>query len=99
ARVAAWNGLVCNTNGIRRVFMNRRCKWLIYNCQNLKYKEGTGQIDEPTVKDIEKDPKQKFTKHIWDAASYLVEKYDPITLKIKTERPKVIVPKGLTFGV
>lgn len=96
-RVAAWNAMVCNTDGVRRVFVNPRCRWLIWNCNNLKYKEGTGIIDEPTVKDIEKDRKLKFTKHIWDAASYLVEKYDPIILKAKREDSKVIVPKGLKF--
>jgi len=94
-RVAAWNAAVCNTTGVRRVFINPKCKWLIWNCQNLKYKEGTGQIDEPTVKDIEKNPKSKFTKHIWDAASYLVEKYDPIVLKSTTTGPAVTVPNAL----
>lgn len=95
SRVAAWNGLVCNTNGIRRVFINPKCKWLIWNCQNLKYKEGSGVIDEPTAKDIEKNRNVKFTKHIWDAASYLVEKYDPIVLATGKKERSVTVPKAL----
>lgn len=95
ARVNAWNGMVCNTNGIRRVFINPKCKWLLWNCQNLKYKEGSGVIDEPTVKDIEKNPKSKFTKHVWDAASYLVEKYDPIILTNAKPGPSTSVPSAL----
>lgn len=95
-RTAAWNSMVCNTNGIRRVFVNPKCKWLIHNLQNLRYKEGTSQIDEPTLKDIEKDKKLKFTKHIWDAASYLVEKYDPVVLRPSNEkRDSVVVPNAL----
>lgn len=95
-RVAAWNAAVCNTNGIRRVFISLRCKWLIWNCNNLRYKEGTGIIEEPNTNDIKQNAKLKFTKHVWDAASYLVEKYDPIVLKpSQANRNPVIVPNAL----
>lgn len=96
SRVSAWNAMVCNKDGIRRVFINPRCKRLIWNCGNLKYKEGTGIIEEPTAEEIRKDPKLKFTKHIWDAASYLVEKYDPIMLQSPNgNRDSVTVPNAL----
>ncbi len=95
-RVSAWNAMMCNTNGVRRIFINPRCKWLISNLESLKYKDGTGAIDTPTVNDIKKDKNQKFMGHIFDAASYLVEKYDPIQLKPPgNKRPSVIVPKAL----
>lgn len=94
-RVAAWNAMVCNTNGVRRLFINPRCKWLISNCYNLKYKEGTSQIDEPTVKDIEKDHKKKFVKHVWDGASYPIERYDPVVLKMNKVEQSVTVPNAL----
>jgi phage terminase large subunit len=94
-RVAAWNGAVCDTNGVRKVFMDPRCKWLINNCQNLRYKEGTSEIYEPTQVEIRNDPKKKFIKHIFDAASYLVEKYDPIIRKSVDNRSAVIVPKAI----
>lgn len=96
-RVAAWNAMMCNTTGVRRIFINPRCKWLISNLQNLRYKEGTGEIEEPTAKEIQKDPKKKFIKHIFDAASYLVEKYDPIILQSAKEEPAVMVPSALKF--
>lgn len=78
-RTDAWNGKVCNNYGVRKVKVNRRCKWLIWNCENLRFKEGTSEIWEPTKVQIEQDAKLKFTKHVWDAASYLVDRYDPIT--------------------
>jgi len=87
ARTAAWNSMVCNSAGVRRVKVHPRCKWLIWNCQNLHYraKSDGGTIWEPTENDIKKDPKAKFTKHIWDAASYLIERYDPIEIEMHDE--------------
>ena len=79
-RTAVWNAMVCNQEGVRRVKVDPRCKWLIDNCENLRYIEGTSQIYEPTARAIQSDRNLKFTKHIWDAASYLVERYDPIKL-------------------
>lgn len=96
-RVAAWNGLMCNTTGVRRIYINPRCKWLINNLENLRYKEGTGVIEEPTANDIKNDPKKKFVKHIFDAASYLVEKYDPVIPKAAKDEPCVTVPAALKF--
>jgi PBSX family phage terminase large subunit len=81
-RVAAWNAMVCNSEGIVRVKVNPKCKWLIHNCDNLKFIEGTSKIWVPTPHDISKDPKSKFLGHIFDAASYLIERYYPIVLKV-----------------
>ena len=89
-RTAAWNGMVCNSQGVRRVKVSSKCKWLIHNCQNLRYITGSKVIWEPTIKQIEADPKLKFTKHVWDAASYLVERYDPIKLAVaEHKKPRV----------
>jgi hypothetical protein len=33
------------------------------------------------LRQIEANPKLKFVKHIWDAASYLVMRYNPIVLQ------------------
>lgn len=94
-RIAAWNAQVCNTNGVRRVFINPRCEQLIRNLKNLKYKEGESVIESPTSNEIKKDPKKKFIGHIFDAASYLVEKYDPIVREVEKKSNGVIVPKAL----
>jgi PBSX family phage terminase large subunit len=79
-RTQAWNALTANTEGVRRIKINPRCKWLIDNCRNLRYVPGASEIWEPTRKQIEADSKLKFVKHVWDAASYLTYRYDPIKL-------------------
>jgi hypothetical protein len=98
-RTAAWNGMVCNKEGIRRVFANKeKCKHLIRNCRDLKYLEGSSTIYEPTQHEIKKDRNLKFIKHVWDAASYLVEKYDPVRLNVKQKDNKPII-RPLAFGI
>ena len=75
-RVAAFNAKVKNTNGTRNLFISPKCKWLIYNMFNLKFKEGTGIIDIPNHYQIKtQDRELKFLSHPFDAASYLVEYY------------------------
>jgi len=77
-RVEAFNAKIMNANGETFIYINPRCKHLIANLENLHWVEGTSDIWEPTVKEIEKDRQLKYTKHIYDAASYIVEYYDPI---------------------
>jgi PBSX family phage terminase large subunit len=90
-RVAAWNAMVRNSAGVVRVKVHPRCKWLIYNCENLKYIDGSDVIWEPSQRLIQQDANLKYTKHVWDAASYLVERYDPIKLEVPaTKKPKMI---------
>ncbi len=82
-RVHAFNQLVLGNDGIRRWFCHPRCKWLIDNIKNLKYKEGTGLIDLPSPSKILADRDLKFQGHIFDAASYQAEFYHPISVKSK----------------
>jgi hypothetical protein len=98
SRIAAWNAFVCNNQGVRRIKVNPACKRLIENCEALSYIPGTSDIRIPTVRQIERNPEQKFVKHIFDAASYLVERYDPIRLEAPiqnnyTLRYKPFTPK------
>lgn len=94
-RIAAWNSMVCNTNGVRRVFINPRCKHLVRNLKSLKYKEGTSQVDVPTGNDIKKDPSKKFVEHPFDAASYLIEKYDPVVTRRDKKSTGLVIPNAL----
>jgi PBSX family phage terminase large subunit len=80
-RVATWNAMLCDGKQIRRIKIHPRCRHLIQNCENLAYLPGTSHIKEPTLRQIEANPKLKFVKHIWDAASYLVMRYNPIVLQ------------------
>jgi len=75
-RVAAFNAKVKNANGRINLYISPKCKWLIYNMYNLKFKEGTGIIDIPNHYQITSQDKElKFLSHPFDAASYLVEYY------------------------
>ena len=77
-RIAAWNAKILGGDGERKLFINKKCDKLIYNCYNLKYKEGTSIVDVPTYSQIANDRQLKFLEHPFDAASYLVEYYFPI---------------------
>ncbi len=75
-RVAAFNAKVRNSEGIPSLFIDpRRCKWLLHNINNLKFKAGTSIIDIPSHYQIKHEHTNKFLSHIFDAASYLTEYY------------------------
>ena len=80
-RVAAWNAKMRNNNGDVGIYISKKCKWLLYNINNLKYKEGTSLIDTPSHHQIKNDRQSKFLGHIFDAASYIIEYYYPIGIK------------------
>ena len=78
SRIAAWNNKILSNSGEREIIISPKCKWLIYNCENLKYKEGTIRIDVPAIKQIKQDKNLKYLTHPFDAASYLVDFYFPL---------------------
>lgn len=77
-RIQAFNARIKNARGERHVFIDKRCKWLLYNMYNLSFKEGTSIVDVPTLKQIKTEREKKFLEHPFDAASYLVEYFYPI---------------------
>lgn len=80
SRIAAWNGKVRNSDGVVGVFVSSKCRWLLYNIRNLKYKPGTSILDLPTIQQNKSNRDVKFLGHIFDAASYLVDFYWPVRL-------------------
>lgn len=78
ARVNAFNKQVLTYDGNRNVLVHPRCKWLIYNMKNLRYKEGTNIIDEATPSQIADDDAKLYLGHIFDAVSYMVEFFKPV---------------------
>lgn len=85
-RIAAFNAMVCNSKGERRLFVDKKCKQFLNNIYNLKYKVGTDIVDVPTYAQIKSDNSLKFIEHPFDAGSYLVEYYFPIKVeKIKKQ--------------
>lgn len=74
-RFEAFNNLVKRYDGEICFYISDNCKWTIYNIENAKFKEGTKEVDEPTVSAIQKDSKLKFMIHPLDAVSYPAEFY------------------------
>ncbi len=79
-RIMAFNSKVHNANGDICVYVDPKCEKLLYNIYNLRYIEGSSQIDLPTYTQIKQARELKFLGHPMDAASYLVEYYWPITI-------------------
>lgn len=77
-RIAAWNSRIRNAKNEVGVYVDPKCKWLLYNIGSLKYKEGSSLIDAPSLYAIRKNRELKFLVHPFDAASYLVDFYWPI---------------------
>lgn len=77
-RVAAFCSMIKSMDGQRRILIDSKCEKLIYNLENLKYREGGSAIDIPTYWAIKNNKELKFLSHPFDAASYLVEYYYPI---------------------
>lgn len=78
-RIAAFNCLVKTFKGARRLYIDPKCEKLLYNINNLSYREGTSILDLPAFYKIHQNPEVKFLGHPFDAASYLVEYYFPIS--------------------
>lgn len=99
-RVAAWNAAVKNSNNVRSVFIDPRCTWLIFNCENLKFVVGSSVIWAPTRAQIEQNRNFKFIGHIFDAASYLVWRYSPIKADDEARKPPPAIRAvtGSRFG-
>ena len=74
-RINAFNERVKTRNGIINIYVDPKCEKLIYNIDNLKFKEGSSKIAIPTFKEIERESDLKYLGHPFDAASYLVEYY------------------------
>ncbi len=86
SRISAFNARVKNYSNEIHLFVDPKCKWLLYNIYNLGFKEGTSIVDVPTITQIRRDRKLKFLEHPFDAASYLVEYYWRIKTELKGEK-------------
>lgn len=77
-RVNAFNRLIRGEDGQKRFFVHPRCRWVIENLKQLRYKEGGGAFDLPSFQQIKMDREAKFMGHIFDAVSYVAEYYWPV---------------------
>ena len=87
-RIMCWNNMILTYDGKRNIIIDPKCKWLLHNMFNLKYKEGTDIIDLPTHTRLRENKEEKFLMHIFDAASYLVEYYYPLKIEDYEEKAR-----------
>lgn len=67
-RINAVNSRLCDSKGIRRLFVTKRCKYTIEALERQTYKEGTTQPDKDSGYD-----------HMNDALGYMVDYLFPVT--------------------
>lgn len=91
-RVATFNSKVRNKDGEPEIFIDPKCEWIIYNCENLKKIPGSNKFKEYTPLQILKNPKWKFLAHPFDAISYMIFQYWHIgrVYKDEPQKPKTI---------
>ena len=77
-RITAFNSKIRAASDDIGVYISPNCEKLLYNINNLKYKEGTSSLDLPSHYQLKQQPELKFLGHAFDAASYLVEFYWPL---------------------
>lgn len=80
-RIASFNRMVKDYKGVRRIFISPKCKEVLYNVYNLKYKTGSDEVDVPSYSAIKTDRRLKFLEHPFDAISYLVEYFYPLRIE------------------
>lgn len=77
-RIACFNELVLDIHGVRHIFVDPTCRWILYNIKNCLRKIGSTEFDVPTQAQINANPELKFLFHMLDAITYLPYRYNPI---------------------
>lgn len=75
-RFAATNARICDGEGNRHIFMDSKCKHLIYDLQTRAFKPGTREADDSN----------RDQGHPTDALGYFCHKRFPLLLKIPNKR-------------
>lgn len=75
-RINSFNARLCNSDGIRHLFIDPKCKYTIESLEKYCYKEGT-QI-----------PDKGQWDHMFDAASYCIDYMFPIKRDIVPQAPQ-----------
>ena len=76
-RINAVNSRLCDSTGIRRLYISNRCKYTLEGLERHTYKEGTVQPDKDSGYD-----------HMMDALGYMVDYMFPVRRDIKPEMPQ-----------
>ena len=73
-RINAVNSRLCNSSGIRQLFIDPKCKYTIEGLERQTYKEGTSQPDKESGYD-----------HMMDALGYMVDYLFPVRRAVDPE--------------
>ena len=76
-RINAVNSRLCDSTGVRRLYISNRCKYTLEGLERHTYKEGTVQPDKDSGYD-----------HMMDALGYMVDYIFPVSRNIKPELPQ-----------
>lgn len=69
-RLAVLRGLIRNAKGVRKLFVDSSCEWLLYNFEECKNNLANAGLKLPTDSEIQNDDKKRFLIHPIDAISY-----------------------------
>ena len=78
-RINAVNSRLCDTIGIRRLFIDPKCKYTIEGLERQTYKEGSSQPDKESGYD-----------HMNDALGYMIDYLFPVRRDVD---PELLIPK------
>jgi hypothetical protein len=78
-RINAVNSRLCDSTGIRRLYIDSKCKYTIEGLERQVYKEGTSQPDKDGGYD-----------HMNDALGYMVDYLFPVRKDID---PELLIPQ------
>lgn len=81
-RFATTNARICSGDGVRHVFIDKRCEHLILDLETRGYKPGTREADD-----------SGDTGHPTDALGYVLHKKFPLRLEMTTTTPTIIFTK------
>lgn len=77
-RIQCWNQRIYDSNQEHHIFINKECKWLLYNIENLETEEGGSRPKKISTGKLKSDSKAKYLSHPIDAVTYPVCLYYPI---------------------
>lgn len=69
-RLSLVRGLIRNAKGVKRIYVDGSCKWLLYNFEEAKNNLGNGGLHIPTDGEIQNNPDMLYMVHPIDAVTY-----------------------------
>jgi len=84
-RINAVNSRLCDSTGVRRLFVTKNCKYTIEGLERHVYKEGTSQPDKESGYD-----------HMMDALGYMIDYLYPVKRQREIDPYE---PKRFTHGI